>query len=426
MRTGRLPRLDIAAVCGWLGLIVGTHVWGRNTHGIKLNAPPIFGEIDPAFSWFALISIAAAIAIVAFLPSLLDTLTWRRLVLAAVVASIVWAVALAVSDGGHGLLGALGDLEEEYTGAVHFVHSPHSFLSHFVANIREYPEHVQGHPPGMVMVLWVMSKIGLGGLGAAAALMIATGASAVAAALIAAREVAGEEIARRAAPIMAIAPAAVWIATSADAFFMGVSAWAMTLLILATGRTDRRGDWYALGAGLLFGMTIFLSYGLVLVGAVSAGVVVARRRVRPLVFVAAGTVAVVLAFGAEGFWWWRGLRATVDAYYRIDPRIGNTVFFMVSNIAAFALALGPAAAAGLARLRDARTWLLVGGGMAAALLADLSGLSKGETERIWLPFGIWVLLAASALSPTMRARRGWLAAQVTVGLLIQIIVQTPW
>ena len=69
---------------------------------------------------------------------------------------------------------------------------------------------------------------------------------------------------------------------------------------------------------------------------------------------------------------------------------------MVGNLAALAIATGPAVAVGLARLRNARVWWLVGGAVAAVMLADLSGMSKGEVERIWLQFAVWLLPAAGA------------------------------
>src|SRR5204863_2843629 len=95
------------------------------------------------------------------------------------------------------------------------------------------------------------------------------------------------------------------------------------------------------------------------------------------------------------------------------------------NVAAFAVALGPAAVVGIARLRDRRTWVLVGAAMLAVALADLSLLSKGEVERIWLPFAPWILLAAVALG-ARRSRRGWLVAQVALALAVQVWVVSPW
>ena len=40
---------------------------------------------------------------------------------------------------------------------------------------------------------------------------------------------------------------------------------------------------------------------------------------------------------------------------------------------------------------DRGAWLLVGGALAALALADVTGLSKGEVERIWLPFMPWIV-----------------------------------
>jgi len=44
--------------------------------------------------------------------------------------------------------------------------------------------------------------------------------------------------------------------------------------------------------------------------------------------------------------------------------------------------------------------------LVAVLLADASGLSKAEIERIWLPFAVW-LAAGAAAPPNPRL---WLAA----------------
>jgi hypothetical protein len=62
--------------------------------------------------------------------------------------------------------------------------------------------------------------------------------------------------------------------------------------------------------------------------------------------------------------------------------------------------------------------------LAAVLLADLSGLSKAEVERIWLPFAVW-LPAGAALLPA-GDRRGWLAVQATTALLINHLLLTVW
>ena len=68
--------------------------------------------------------------------------------------------------------------------------------------------------------------------------------------------------------------------------------------------------------------------------------------------------------------------------------------------------------------------LLVLAALVAILFADLSRLSKAETERIWLPFEVW-LLAAGALLP-VRAQRWWLSLNVIGALLLNHFIFTNW
>src|SRR6185503_20143711 len=91
---------------------------------------------------------------------------------------------------------------------------------------------------------------------------------------------------------------------SADGLFAGVTACGIALLAL--GRP--------LLAGLLLGLGIFLSYGLVLVGVIA--LVVAWRQWRALALSALAAVAVVAAFALAGFWWLDGYHLVVERYYQ--------------------------------------------------------------------------------------------------------------
>jgi hypothetical protein len=104
------------------------------------------------------------------------------------------------------------------------------------------------------------------------------------------------------------------------------------------------------------------------------------------------------------------------------PALYTTV---AGNPAALALAVGPAAAVGLSaaarRLhRRPRTDLLPLLALAAVVVADLSQMSRGEVERIWLPFVPWLGLAIPG------DRRGLLGLQVGTALALQAVLASPW
>jgi hypothetical protein len=68
--------------------------------------------------------------------------------------------------------------------------------------------------------------------------------------------------------------------------------------------------------------------------------------------------------------------------------------------------------------------LLCAAAAIAVLVADLSGLSKAEVERIWLPFAVW-LMPGTGLLPARQAR-WWLAAQAALALGINHLLFTWW
>ena len=76
------------------------------------------------------------------------------------------------------------------------------------------------------------------------------------------------------------------------------------------------------------------------------------------------------------------------------------------------------------RLRDLRLWLVIAGALLAVAIADVSNYSKGEVERIWLPFTVWVL-AAGALLP-LRWWRLLLVSQVATAVAVQALLLTRW
>ncbi|MGH2827563.1 MAG: hypothetical protein ACRDKF_11390 [Actinomycetota bacterium] len=411
------------AIAIWAALVVGAHVWGRainQSHATKVLAPPLFGRFDLRLTMAAVVPALVAALVMRYAPRLAQSLDWRRLLLTTTVVAAAWAVSLAAVDGLHALSAPLEN-PHDYLSSVQDVGSPAGFVDRYTSELPSYSVHTQGHPPGMVLVLWAMGKVGLGGARPATALIIAVGASAAAASLVALRAVAGERRARRAAPFLALAPAAVWMVTSADALFMGVGAWGIALLAVAAARTSDR---LSFVGGLAIGVGLLLSYGVAPLGFVATAVVLVQRRLRPLVVGGAGVLTVLGLFALAGFSWFEGLSATLERYELGIAGQRPQGFFVVANLAAFSLAVGPAVAVSFGRLKDARVWTVVGAAMVALASADLSGFSRGEVERIWLIFVPWMLIACSAFD--FRRARGMLGLQAAVALAVQTGVRTPW
>jgi hypothetical protein len=191
---------------------------------------------------------------------------------------------------------------------------------------------------------------------------------------------------------------------------------------------------YGFCSGLLFGLTVYLSYGLTLMAVVAGAVVWAgSSRRRPLLFALAGFVVVPAVFTALGFEWWEGYRILVTRYYQGAGGVRPYGYWVWANLACTVVIVGPATVAGLRRavprLRpappnrgDRRLGLLVTAALLALLVADLSGMSKAETERIWLPFAVWLLPACAFLT----GARGWLVGQAVLALLVNHLLLTGW
>ena len=112
-------------------------------------------------------------------------------------------------------------------------------------------------------------------------------------------------------------------------------------------------------------------------------------------------------------------------------------YFLYANFAAWLISCSPLLAVGITRaigvLRSGgrRFWspdqvvaLLALSGLGAALVADLSGLSKAETERIWLAFGTVAYAGLALLSGRVA---GW--ALVGCGawaLPVNHLLDTGW
>lgn len=432
----RGTRYDVCAVVAAAVLFAAAVVVGdaiqRDEGTLRLRLPPLYGYWFPHIGPGTAAAPVVALLTLLYGPPLARSLRWSRLLPAVWAGAMAWNWSLALVDGWHRGIAERLTTRYEYLQSVGEVHDVGATLREFTSRILltapdNWPPHVAGHPPAALMTFVGLDRAGLSGGGWAAACVITVASSAAAAVLVTLRALGTEETARRAAPFVVLTPAAVWTAVSADGYFAAVSAWALALLALSATRRVRAPRAVAAASGLLFGLACFLSYGLVLIGLVALAVLVAARTARPVPWVLLGMVPWFAAFAAAGFWWFDGYTTLVERYYQGAAGIRPYSYFVWANLAAQTVVAGPATVAGIRRALTSRhgsAVLLTAGALAAVLVADVSGMSKAETERIWLPFTLW-LLPATALLPRPTVRR-WLMAQAVVALTVNHLVFTGW
>lgn len=287
-------------------VLVGRHIQ-HSHHTLFVKWPPVLATWDPHVGPGTPAALVLAVAGVAYGPVLAARLPWRALLATAWVTAAAWITSLALIDGWQrGIAGRLTTRHEYLQVIDRFDDTPatlRDFTHHILVESPDnWPAHVAGHPPAAPLTFVLLDRIGLRGGGWAGVWCIAVGATACVAVLVAVRALAGESLARRAAPFLVLAPAAVWMGTSADAYFAAVAAWSVALLTLAV---SRRSLWWATAAGLLLGLTCYLSYGLTLVALIGAAVLLlgqrhVRDRPRLLAALVAGLAVVPTAFTSPG------------------------------------------------------------------------------------------------------------------------------
>lgn len=443
---GDLLVLAVEAVLLGAAVAVGL-VLNRRGVGLHADAAPLYATWRPHLGWGT--PLAVLVAVVVLGPGLrwARTARWGALLAAGWLAAVAWTLALALIDGWSAGLTRRLTAQAEYLHEVPGVADIPRMLAGFTDRILDFqPDswstHTAGHPPGALLVFVWLDRIGLGGGAAAALCCVLVGATAAVSVPVTLRALGAAEAARAVLPFLVLLPGAVWLGASGDAVFTGVVAAGLALLAV-------RGPLAALAGGLLLGFALHLSYGFVLVGALALAVLALRRdrRRAALLAAAAGVAAVTALFVLAGFRWWEGYDRVVERYYQGWATDRPYAYWVWANLAALLLSAGPALGPALRRaVLAARVHLsgvgAPGGGggpvarvialgptvllpAAAALAvaaADLSGMSKAEVERIWLPFAVWLLVAAAHLPAP--ARRWWLAAQALTALAVNHLLFT--
>ncbi len=420
--------IAIASLVGWLLYAAGRPV--------QASAAPFYAHWLPHLGPGTPLALVVASLVVWHGQRLAARLAWRSLLVVGYGTAVAWTLSLALVDGWQrGLAGRL-TTGPEYLHEVPGVTDVPAMLRGFTARILDFqPDswttHVSGHPPGALLVFVGLDRFGLGGGGWAALACVFVGAAAAVAVPETVRLLGGRECAdatgpaRAAVPFAVLFPGAVWVGASADGLFAGVAA--VGVMLLARG-LSRRAPTAAFLGGMLLAAALYLSYGLTLLAPIVLAVVFLARRWRPLLLSALGGGVVVACFTVAGFWWWDGYQLVVERYYQGVASDRAYGYWVWANLAALVASAGPAVAPILRRtvlVRPATVErLLPLAAMVAILAADVSGLSKAEVERIWLPFAVWFAAGASLLPA--RSRRGWLIVQAAMALLLNHLLLTSW
>lgn len=437
----RLLPVALFAAAMWVvwWSVVNGRALQRKQVSVFLGAAPLVGR-NPRDGWdwrfgWGLVG-AAAVAVLVCVGCWRGwwwRIRQRWVIVAAAVGASSFATLLALTDGLDGLRYGV-EHKTEYLATLSTKPPAGEFVRTFLARLDEYSVHVRGHPPGFILVLKFLHAIGLGGVWPVVLLSIASVGIVAAAVLVTVRAVAGDEWMRRCAPLLVVAPYAIWMLTSADAFYTAIASTGVAALAEGLTRPRRQSLWFGLAAGLLLGSLPFLTYLGAIFVIVPAVVVVAaivqRKRGASIAVLGAGVAAisVVAAFRVAGFWWFDGVTATKRQYNAGTAQFREWNYFKFGNIGAALFAIGPLTVAGLGSLRNRRLWLLVGAGVAALLVSHISKYTKAEVERIWLPFYPWLVIAAAGL--VVRSRRfatsTLVGVQAAFAVVLQAALVTKW
>ncbi|WP_246161961.1 hypothetical protein [Aeromicrobium ginsengisoli] len=397
---------------------------------VRVHWPPLHADWDPRFGLLTLPAIAIGLGLWVALPRLAATSSWRALLAYAFAGTWLWTMALAMTEGTDGLARVF-ERPGEYVYDAQRVDSIGTMLRTFIDHIpMDSPDHwhthVAGHPPGALLFFVLLDRLGISDPFWIGVVVVTIGSTAVVAVLLTLKTLGSARLARQAMPWIVLAPTAVWMGVDGDALFTAVAAWGLALLAIAA---VHRRPGAAVAAGLLLGACVYLSYGLVLLGILAVAILVVGRTWRPLPWALVGAVVVAAAFTAAGFEWWRAYPVLHDRYYAGIASERPYAYWVWADVAAWTFTIGLVVWAAFPRAIRAFKQgdvmaRLAGAALLTILVATLSGMSKAEVERIWLPFTIWVVALPSLLPE--RWHRPALLSQVVLALCVQQLVLTRW
>ena len=410
-----------------LTIVVGLIVEGTQ-ESLGAELAPFFVRWEPLVDSAALWAVPLLVLALAAAPALLRGAPNPAAFLVGALALALAArlAVAAIRDGTEGFYAVFGPDPEggnEYLPVLPALDSLGlgRFLDRFAELAPTLPIHPSAHPPGTILLL---DALGIEGPRAFAAVTIAIGVCAVPLTWVLARRIGiDDERARIAALLIAFSPAALlYGVVSTDAMFVTLGLAAACLLV-GSGVLSR-----ILG-GLALAVASFFSWALLALGAFSALVVLQRDGLRSALWMSAIAGAALVAFygalyTATGFDPLGAVRSASEAY---DLGISNArpyVYWLFGSPVAFAVALGLPTAWYAARALGAREAAAVAL-TAIVVVSVLVGLTKAETERIWLFMGPLAAIAAATLVPARRMPL-ILALLTAQAIASSILVDTIW
>ncbi len=418
--TARLPHVVFAvgAVTVAAGILL------RRVFGVTLGAPwpPSLGNLEPAATPWLVVSLACFAAAVWLAPRALEL---RPAAFAAVLlaGTLVLRLVLAAQRGGTAQwdrvfdVGRYFEAANEYLPALPALDYGYGFfLDRFAELVPSFPVHVAGHPPGLLLAL---HALGIDTAAGMAALCIGIGALSAPLTFGLARDLLDDRAARLAGLLMALSPAALMFGvTSADAVYLTIgllAAWPLARGMRLTG-------------AVALAVASFFAWSLLAIGAWAAILEWRRNGFRSAFVLAAVCGVVLLAFyalmwAASGFDPIGTIRATEQVYREGVASMRPYWYWLLGSPVGFLLVLGLPITWLALRDRSPEAIAI----FAVLAFAAVLGLTKAETERIWLPFAPLVILpAARALAARPQALTAVLAALAAQALLHELVFDTVW
>lgn len=426
------PRRDLAvwAAIVAFGLALTALAVAANAH-VGVAGAPFTGSYRFTVGVTSLLApVVAGIVLIAVSRGWHRALPWPGTLAAGYLGALGWAVALALVDGGHGLSRAAHAPGGYVQDVARVGNAPLAFLRHYVAAAPSLSPDSRQHPPGPVLLLWVLDRMGLHSPVLLGLLITAVGCLSVPLVGVAVRSLCSEAAARALLPVLVLAPYAIWLAVSLDAVPLALCAAALACGVL--GSEPRRSPWWAAAAGLLLGIGALFSYSAAWLGTSILVVYFVRRR--PLLNVVSGVASLVPLVAARlaGFGWLDGLTAAqADFSIRVGPHRSWLVWIFLDLLLVL-IAAGPAVVAAARKARRTPGWPFAVGAALAVAFAVGSGLSRGEVERSFLPFFPWLLVAAVAPEPGRDPATAaptpllLVVAGAASAVLIEATVRSPW